>query len=63
MIGNKAKTVAVLLTGCCVEAKIGLGSDFINGFETGIFVRDDANAFYDYSCEKPRGNSDLAKQI
>ena len=40
------------------QAKV-VATDFINGFETGIFVRDDENAFYDYSCEKPKGDSTI----
>ena len=36
--------------------------EFINGFETGVMVRDDENAFDDYSCEKPKGDSSLATQ-
>ena len=32
----------------------GLTQDFIVGFESGIFVRDDDNAFDDYSCDKPK---------
>ena len=34
--------------------------EFINGFEAGVMVRDDENAFEDYSCEKPKGDSSLA---
>ena len=39
-----------------------MSQDFISGFETGIFVRDDPNAFNDYSCSKPRTDSALKKQ-
>mmetsp|Transcript_10022 Transcript_10022/g.11812 ORF Transcript_10022/g.11812 Transcript_10022/m.11812 type:complete len:145 (+) Transcript_10022:26-460(+) len=49
---------------CCLTAKkasaIENFSDFINGFETGVMVRDDPKAFFDYSCEKPKGDSGLA---
>ena len=44
------------------EAKVGLTPDFINGFETGIFVRDDENAYYDYSCDKPKSDSNMSKK-
>ena len=40
----------------------GLTKDFINGFETGIFERDDENAFHDYSCNKPTSDSKLKNQ-
>ena len=35
--------------------------EFINGFEAGVMVRDDPKAFYDYSCDKPKGDSTLAE--
>ena len=34
-------------------ASHSLSNDFIVGFESGIFVRDDEKAFDDYSCERP----------
>ena len=40
----------------------GLSSDWVNGFETGIFMRDDENVYYDYSCDKPAGDSALMEQ-
>ena len=55
-------TTLIAAAACCLtstEAKGMLSSDFINGFETGIFVRDDENAFYDYSCEKPKMDKQL----
>ena len=35
-------------------ASHGLSKDFVVGFESGIFVRDDEKAFEDYSCERPK---------
>ena len=52
---------AVILAPQAAQAKNALTIDFINGFETGIFVRDDDNAFYDYSCDKPKSDSNLTK--
>ena len=40
-----------------------LTSDFITGFETGVYVRDDERAFKDYSCPKPEANDAFGKQI
>ena len=46
-----------VFAGMAVMAELGyvngLAQDFIVGFESGIFVRDDDNAFDDYSCDKP----------
>ena len=43
--------LAVLLR--LADATPALSRDFLAGFETGIFVRDDDKAFDDYSCSKP----------
>ena len=62
------KSMVVVCSACLLvgrhgaAAKVSLGADFINGFEAGVIVRDDDNAFYDYSCEKPKGDSYLAEQ-
>ena len=54
-----AKVVACLLAreACAITDY----PEFINGFEAGVMVRDDPKAFYDYSCDKPRGDSSLAE--
>ena len=58
----------ILSTAVCLLALpgqvegFGLTQDFLHGFETGVFVRDDDMAFYDYSCQKPAGNSELRQQ-
>ena len=68
MLRNQKKRTAIALATTCfwalsttANAKIGLTQEFINGFETGIFVRDDENAFSDYSCDKPSEDTDLRK--
>ena len=64
MTGLKVSTF-IAAAACCfsaVDAKSLMSADFINGFETGIFVRDDENAFTDYSCEKPKMDKTLEKK-
>ena len=57
---NKVGTAAVCLLMSKEVLAISNFSEFINGFETGVMVRDDNDAYYDYSCEKPKGDSSLA---
>ena len=40
-----------------------LTTDFIQGFETGVYVRDDERAFADYSCPRPDPSDAFGKQI
>ena len=59
------KQVIILTTAVGIidqAAGFGMTQDFMHGFETGVFVRDDDMAFYEYSCEKPVGNKDLVIQ-
>jgi hypothetical protein len=35
------------------QAAFGLNSEFIQGFETGVLSRNNANILADYSCQKP----------
>lgn len=50
----------VVFAKCC---KGLLTTDFIQGFETGVYVRDDERAFSDYSCPKPEPNDAFGKQV
>ena len=50
----KLTVVRVILMVIGLSYVNGLNQDFIVGFESGIFVRDDDNAFDDYSCDKPK---------
>jgi len=43
------------------DAGVVFDKDFVNGFETGVFVRDDPKAYKEYSCEKPKATSGLAQ--
>ena len=43
--------------------RAGMSKDFIVGFESGIFVRDDDNAFDDYSCEPPKLDKPFIQQV
>ena len=61
MTGLKSVVVAAACFLTASDAKSIMSADFINGFETGIFVRDDENAFDDYSCEKPQMDKNLQK--
>ena len=55
-----AAASAAMLAGVA-DAGVVFDQDFVNGFETGVFVRDDPKAYKEYSCEKPKGNSGLAQ--
>ena len=63
---NKSTRV-ILATSVCLasvtKAGVSFNADFVNGFETGVYVRDDPKAFKDYTCGKPKGNSELAKTV
>ena len=48
---KRVNLITVLSILSMTQAK--LSSDFISGFETGAFIRNDDNAFADYSCPKP----------
>ena len=48
---RRVNLIAVL--GILSVTKAKLSSDFITGFETGAFIRNDGGAFADYSCPKP----------
>ena len=50
----RLSTARVILMTIVVSCVNGLAQDFIVGFESGIFVRDDDTAFEDYSCDKPK---------
>ncbi len=67
MINNKTRVVISACSAACLSqvtnAAVNFNADFINGFETGVFVRDDPKAFKDYSCEKPKSNSSLASTV
>jgi hypothetical protein len=44
-------------------ASCKLTKDFISGFETGVFLRDDEHAFRDYNCKRPKANNKFSQQI
>ena len=58
------KVFALLFTTLLLQFTQGnLTPDFISGFETGVFLRDDNNALMDYSCPRPESNDVFGKQI
>jgi hypothetical protein len=52
-----------LLFAIVTVCRCALTEDFLSGFETGVFVRNDDRAFKDYNCPRPQANDALAKQI
>lgn len=40
-----------------------LSADFVTGFETGIFLRDDDKGFNDYNCDIPMSDDAFLKQV
>ena len=58
------RVIFLLITALVMQLCKGiLTSDFISGFETGVFLRDDDRAFKDYNCPRPEGNDKFGKQI
>ena len=59
-IGKKTALLAIAVS-LAVPAKSKIGADFLKGFEMGITVRDDTNAFDDYSCDRPKKDPEIDK--
>ena len=59
-----AKKTAILAIAVSLAppAKSKISTDFLKGFEMGITVRDEMNAFDDYSCDKPQRDPEIDKQ-
>ena len=52
----RASWIIAVLT---AAANAKLSGDFITGFETGMFNRDDPRAFQDYHCPRPKSDNKL----
>ena len=44
-------------------SSLGLGGEFIKGFETGVLSRQNLKAMEEYSCPEPRFSGDQLKQF
>jgi hypothetical protein len=44
-------------------ARSVLTEDFLQGFETGVYVRNDDRAYRDHNCPKPEASDQFAKQV
>ena len=51
------KAIAILFAAVTVANCVSLTPDFITGFESGVFVRNNDQMFADYKCPQENSNN------
>jgi len=51
--------VAIALAVTSIQANFKLNGEFVTGFESGIFLKEEQDIFSDYGCQKPKLNGGM----